>query len=50
MGRVGGYYFGEKKKRKKKVMEKKARELSLKKPTFLPKVEIIGKGKRKAVR
>lgn len=41
MGRVGGYYFGEKRKKKKKDLEKKARELTLKKPTVLPKVKIV---------
>lgn len=43
MGRVGGYYFGEKKKKKKKELEKKARKLALKRPTVLPKVKIIEK-------
>lgn len=47
MARVGGYYFGEKKKKKKKQLEEKARRLSLKNPTLLPKVKIIGKKGKK---
>jgi len=41
MGSRGGYYFGEKRKKKKKDLEKKARKLSLKKSSVLPKVKII---------
>lgn len=43
MGRVEGYYFGEKKRKKKKFLEEKTRRLSLRKPTALPKVKIIEK-------
>lgn len=47
MVRSGGYYFGEKKRKKKEKLEEKARRLSFKNPTLLPKVRIIGKKGKK---
>ncbi len=41
MGVYGGFYKGEKRKLKKEVLEKKAAKL--KRSTFVPQVEIIGK-------
>ncbi len=40
MGSRGGYYSGEQRKKKKKDLEKKAKKLSFKKASVLPKVRI----------
>lgn len=48
MGQFGGFYKGDKKKPKKSNLEKKAETLSRKQTFFLPKVEIIKKGKYEA--
>lgn len=45
MGSFGGFYKGEKKKLKKAELEKKAKQLTYKKPFILPKVETIKKEK-----
>jgi hypothetical protein len=44
MGSFGSYYKGDKKKKKKEYLEKQA--LHIPRVYTLPKVEIIGKGKR----
>lgn len=45
MGVYGGFYFGDKKKKKKEYLEKQAtRVVRVYTP---PKVEIVGKGKKK---
>ncbi len=48
MGQFGGFYKGDKKKLKKSILEKKASKLESKQTFFLPKVEIIKKGKKNA--
>jgi len=45
MGTFGGLYKGDKKKIKKSILEKKAQILSRQNSSFVPKVEIIKKGK-----
>ena len=44
MGAYGGFYKGDKKKKKKEYLEKQA--MSVGKVYTVPRIEIIGKGKR----
>lgn len=44
MGSFGGYYKGDKKKKKKEVLERQAQQVT--KIHSVPRIEIIGKGKR----
>lgn len=45
MGVYGGFYFGDKKKKRKEYLEKQATHVA--RVYTVPKVEIVGKGKKK---